>query len=201
MIDTYADRINPIETRYDGYLFRSRLEARWAVFLDSLGEEWGYEVEGFKLKEKNYLPDFWLPRLECWLEIKGIEPNELEINLCESLAWETNYPVILAWGLPTQAILNPNSKPYQQKYWVERMMVYCGEMNDGGAGCPWFKHSFWALDLKGKLCICANNNRSDREFCTPDLSKIIDGIKLTRDTRRPIPKKHINKAKSARFGF
>lgn len=26
-----------IETRYKGYRFRSRLEARWAVFFDALG--------------------------------------------------------------------------------------------------------------------------------------------------------------------
>lgn len=29
--------IKPIETHYNGYRFRSRLEARWAVFFDALG--------------------------------------------------------------------------------------------------------------------------------------------------------------------
>ena len=29
--------IKPIETVYNGYRFRSRLEARWAVFFDALG--------------------------------------------------------------------------------------------------------------------------------------------------------------------
>lgn len=38
--------LKPINTRYKGYLFRSRLEARWAVFLDSLGITWEYEKEG-----------------------------------------------------------------------------------------------------------------------------------------------------------
>ena len=48
-----------IQTEYMGYLFRSRLEARWAVFFDLLGLDWQYEVEGFDLGEAGYyLPDF-----------------------------------------------------------------------------------------------------------------------------------------------
>lgn len=52
-----------IETEYRGYRFRSRLEARWAVFFDALGIVWEYEFEGFHLDNgSQYLPDFWLPR-------------------------------------------------------------------------------------------------------------------------------------------
>lgn len=47
-----------IETRYKGYRFRSRLEARWAVFFDALGLKWEYEPEGFELPSGRYLPDF-----------------------------------------------------------------------------------------------------------------------------------------------
>lgn len=48
-----------IETKYKGYHFRSRLEARWAVFFDELGVKWEYEPEGFELPNgKYYLPDF-----------------------------------------------------------------------------------------------------------------------------------------------
>jgi hypothetical protein len=50
--------IRPIETFYRGYRFRSRLEARWAVFLDAAGIRWQYEVEGFDLSGVYYLPDF-----------------------------------------------------------------------------------------------------------------------------------------------
>src|SRR5262245_3495425 len=35
--------IQPIETIYRGYRFRSRLEARWAVFFQTLGVPWEYE--------------------------------------------------------------------------------------------------------------------------------------------------------------
>lgn len=48
-----------IQTVYKGYRFRSRLEARWAVFFDALDLPWEYEPEGFELGEGlRYLPDF-----------------------------------------------------------------------------------------------------------------------------------------------
>lgn len=67
-----APTIKAIETRYAGCRFRSRLEARWAVLFDSLGYEWRYEPQGFDLGSGVwYLPDFYLPRIDRWLEIKG----------------------------------------------------------------------------------------------------------------------------------
>jgi hypothetical protein len=69
--------IKPIETIYKGYRFRSRLEARWAVFLDAMGIEWTYEREdGVDLGDLGwYLPDFWLPKEREWLEVKPAEPG------------------------------------------------------------------------------------------------------------------------------
>lgn len=52
----------PIETVYAGCRFRSRLEARWAVFFDRLGIEWEYEPQGFEGDYGRYLPDFRLRR-------------------------------------------------------------------------------------------------------------------------------------------
>lgn len=58
-----AETIKPIETVYNGYRFRSRLEARWAVFFDALGVQYEYEPEGFSKNGLMYLPDF---RLKCY---------------------------------------------------------------------------------------------------------------------------------------
>lgn len=65
--------IKPIETYYNGYRFRSRLEARWAVFFDSLKIPWVYEPEGLEINNNiHYLPDFYLPDCNQFFEVKGI---------------------------------------------------------------------------------------------------------------------------------
>lgn len=62
--------IKAIETSYKGYRFRSRLEARWAVFFDELGLRWNYEPEGFELPcGTKYLPDFFIEKIG-YVEIK-----------------------------------------------------------------------------------------------------------------------------------
>jgi hypothetical protein len=65
--------LKAIETKYKGYRFRSRLEARWAVFFDTLGFQWEYEPEGFDLNGVWYLPDFRVKTPQgndIWYEIK-----------------------------------------------------------------------------------------------------------------------------------
>lgn len=87
--------IKAIETNYAGCRFRSRIEARWAVFFDTLGIRYEYEKEGYTLppfqdtdahlgmKDQiagvlNYLPDFYIPAQRAhpkpaWYEVKGEE--------------------------------------------------------------------------------------------------------------------------------
>lgn len=68
--------IKAIQTYYNGYKFRSRLEARWAVFFDTVGIKYQYEPEGFQLPSGWYLPDFFLPELNIWVEVKGVMNEE-----------------------------------------------------------------------------------------------------------------------------
>lgn len=73
-----------IQTEYNGRKFRSRLEARWAVLFDDLGIDYVYEPEGFEFEDgTKYLPDFYLPELEAWFEVKGVmsEKDEHKIRL------------------------------------------------------------------------------------------------------------------------
>lgn len=85
----------PIETHYAGHRFRSRLEARWAVFFDTLGIRWEYEPQGYLvgLDRRPYLPDFWLPGEKLWVEVKGSE-DQLDIELMVAAALPEQ-------GLPT----------------------------------------------------------------------------------------------------
>lgn len=75
-----ANSIKAIETKYKGYRFRSRLEARWAVFFDSLGMKWDYEPEGYDLGDAGwYLPDFRLTHKNgyIYVEIKRKDAVQL----------------------------------------------------------------------------------------------------------------------------
>lgn len=86
-----ADRVIPaIETRYKGFHFRSRSEARWAIFFDVLGIGYQYEPEKFQLSSSRYIPDFFIPFLGCsgeaFLEIKGPPPSKEEIAKIAALS-------------------------------------------------------------------------------------------------------------------
>ncbi|GGY52629.1 hypothetical protein GCM10010384_68040 [Streptomyces djakartensis] len=69
-----TEPMDAVPTTYAGTRFRSRLEADWAVTLDGLGILWEYEPELIVLPSgTRYVPDFWLPEVGTWLEVKG--PN------------------------------------------------------------------------------------------------------------------------------
>lgn len=89
-----------IQTRYDGCYFRSRTEARWAVFFKTLGFPYEYEKEGYDLPAGRYLPDFWLPQQRCWFEVKGEPPTTDEIHKASWLNMLTEAPVIIGVGSP-----------------------------------------------------------------------------------------------------
>lgn len=92
--------IKAIETSYKGYRFRSRLEAKWAVFLDHIGWEWQYEPEGFELGDGDrYLPDFLIE--DClWLEIKAKLPTADELRKARKLADQSDKAIVFGVGLP-----------------------------------------------------------------------------------------------------
>jgi hypothetical protein len=99
--------VKAIETIYDGYRFRSRMEARWAVFFKTAGIEYEYEPQGFELKNGRYLPDFWLPDLEAWFEVKGefdVDQTPMYADLIEY----TGKNFILALSAPALPIVETN---------------------------------------------------------------------------------------------
>ena len=102
--------IKAIETIYNGYKFRSRLEARWAVFFDALGIEYEYEPEGFSLDYGiRYLPDFALKNVRwrgeenpIYVEVKGVD-FYTDIKLDERVRIEMfakHKPIIVLGNLP-----------------------------------------------------------------------------------------------------
>lgn len=105
----------PIETTWRGYRFRSRLEARWAVFFDALGLKWEYEPEGFELGDgMRYLPDFkvhypgrgdWETHSQ-WFEVKA-DPVTLSQQEWEKLVrFSQAHGLVLLDGTPDVRMYN-----------------------------------------------------------------------------------------------
>lgn len=95
--------LKAIETIYKGYKFRSRLEARWAVFFDALEVKWEYEPEGYELgSDGRYLPDFWLPDDRIWVEVKGVEPDQSYIDKLGRFSDGIACAILLVVGLPLE---------------------------------------------------------------------------------------------------
>jgi hypothetical protein len=99
------------ETLYEGVLFRSRTEARHAVFWDELEIGWSYEVERFLPAGARYLPDFVIfPALgTVWVEIKPTWQADPEgVARFREFAAQRPRPsrAALIVGLPT-----PHNKP------------------------------------------------------------------------------------------
>lgn len=99
--------IPAIQTPYKGYRFRSRLEARWALFFDALNIPWLYEPEGCQLTDcRRYLPDFKIGDLDpIWVEIKGAESTIAEHLELVQVCRGTGLLGALAEGLPCETTL------------------------------------------------------------------------------------------------
>ena len=120
--------IKPIETCYKGFKFRSRLEARWAVFFDLARIKYEYEIDGYVLNNgEKYLPDFYLPDFKIYVEIKH-QPTAQEIkdgideawqNKCREFRSSVNSAILLVYGDPATDI------------WGK---LYAWECDDGGGG-------------------------------------------------------------------
>lgn len=123
-----------IETIYNGYKFRSRLEARWAVFFNELKVEFQYEPEGFTDGANRYLPDFFLPQTflrsskGVYVEIKPEIFNE-----GDELDWFKNN-LVLFKGEPNNSIWGNYDKPdcgiQLVPYWDNEMKFWiCANCN------------------------------------------------------------------------
>jgi len=177
--------IKAIDTKYKGYNFRSRLEARWAIFFDSLGIKWEYEKEGYNLGNGiYYLPDFWLPQLDCFIEIKPIKASEEELKKAELLCAGTKKTVhIFDKGFPDKQE-DFNEGDFSQSFFY---VQECAGMD--------YNYLFCECPHCGKIGI-QYDGRADRIDCNCKRSS--HGDKGYNNYSKKI-KQAFNNAKSARF--
>jgi len=125
------------KTLYNGYEFRSKLEAKWAVFFDLCGIRYDYEPEAFICNDgSQYTPDFFLPDVYLryktnkgvYIEIKPEYFNDNEY--CNRVSSSVNSLILLV-GDPvysTDMTNYPNLElaPHYDDYMILMFCDHCG---------------------------------------------------------------------------
>jgi len=168
-----------IQQLYDGHQFRSRLEARFAFFWNRVGLSYEYEPRLFEFPLSNhspllpthpsktikYEPDFYLPSLKVWIEVKPKYPKPIEIVKAYLLAKKTQQSVFIVWNpkkmLMVSFVIHPgSSEPCIQMNWTFKkcLVKRCGRLEivrEGKGGCSCGLHSQNHPDLiqARRLCV------------------------------------------------
>lgn len=142
-----------IPTFYNKLHFRSRLEARWAVFFDEMGIKYKYEPKGFELPDGSmYLPDFYLPVVNIFAEVKPTFLTEEEQQRCIGVHQKHGSRILMLTG-------TPDFKSY-----------YC--LEDFGDGK--ISEIDYSLDVKGSGYSAEYYFDENRLFCQPDYIPVED---------------------------
>lgn len=166
--------IKPIETYYKGYRFRSRLEARWAVFFDSVGIDWTYEEQGYTFPDGTcYLPDFYLPESHTFFEVKGVMTEE-SAHKIELLL---NAGCRVAVGYSVGVFRSPVD------YWGQRFSLEDSN-NSVIAQCR-SCGKYWFLGLTGSyICPCCGEYDGDHHLILDSYSgSLTEAVKAARRAR------------------
>lgn len=107
--------IQAIPTTYNRINFRSRAEARWALFFDLVGIKYQYEPEKCFTGAFRYIPDFILTLQddggEVWFEVKGRAASLADMSKLANIAHQSGIPAFIASGALTENDI--------QKVWME----------------------------------------------------------------------------------
>lgn len=129
-----------IETIYNGYRFRSRLEAKWAIFFDELKIKYQYELEGYELPNgMRYLPDFYIESMDVFVKIKpsiDLISNE-EIDKMISFSIDRGKNLLLITGEPTKDSMYFLSD--RTAYTIDEIILLNGNTNPSDIYAYW-KH-------------------------------------------------------------
>ncbi len=85
---------------HHGYRLRSYTELLWARVLDAADIFYLYEPDLVRIDDGFYLPDFWLPNVGIYLEVKGQYPTEEEIKKADDVMERTAREVMFLIAKP-----------------------------------------------------------------------------------------------------
>ena len=146
-----------IETVYNGHRFRSRLEARWAVFFEAAGIPYLYEPEGYEMSDgTKYLPDFYLPKMHQFFEVKGVM-SEKDEHKIEQFMRESGKPIVIGYDdMEFSACDKLGDEIHSRAYKEESVLARCVECGD-----------MFFLGLEGYYgCTCCGAYDGDGHFIT-----------------------------------
>lgn len=157
-----VDYSKVLPTEYSGVTFRSRLEARWAVFFDALGIKWEYEPEAFALPSGNYLPDFRLHGIG-YFEVK---PEGAPYDARhEELPSATGDEIYVARGMPPEIDVfgpiidgvptNLGRSPSEDDHWYDSAHAFCACNVCRAVGIEY-------IGINARLCRCRKPGEDDR---------------------------------------
>ena len=85
---------------HNGYRLRSYTELLWARVLEAAEIFYLYEPDLVRVDDGYYLPDFWLPNVGIYLEVKGKNPTDIEIQKADAVMARTGREVAFLVGRP-----------------------------------------------------------------------------------------------------
>jgi hypothetical protein len=213
--------IAPLETRYAGYRFRSRIEARWAVFFTRLGLDWEYEEQGFKVhwagdpvartsgsvdawpdvqhppgyvektQPTRYLPDFQLPGLGLYLEVKPAMPHLIDPEGVKrwqrfagevALEWDRGRTAMLCGPIPNPDTVDEYGPPRPYE-WYEQTVVMLGDWHAAWCSCPSGDHFDIQFQGRGGRIQCGCPRILDDHYRTGNDPRILNAYAAARSAR------------------
>lgn len=101
-LNFYSKRI-----KYKNIWFRSSYEYKYAKYLDKNHIKWLYEPKTFKVDNYTYTPDFYLPKTEEYIEIKGYlrEENKLKYKLFKKIYPKIRWKMLMKLELENLGVL------------------------------------------------------------------------------------------------
>ncbi|GAA1283524.1 hypothetical protein [Streptomyces javensis] len=177
--------LQPADTRYASYRFRSRLEARWAVFFDALGIRWEYEPQSFellplteavqqRLREEqfrdpqpedaiplgDFLPSFWLPAQAAWFQVAATQPTEAGWARFFRFCDLSDQRAFVAVGpLPDPRTVEEHGHPQEDGFEIHTY----GDQHYAWTRCRWCGFYDLAFDARSArtLCGCHKSRHPD----------------------------------------
>jgi hypothetical protein len=173
--------LQPADTHYAGYHFRTRLEARWAVFFDALGADWEYEPQAFELRPLpaaedrraepeddlhlgRHLPSFWLPGQKAWFDAIRQEPEkEALLRLTRFAALADDRAFVAVGPIPAPESIDDHGHPQGEAFDIHTY----GDHHYAWTKCRWCGCFDLTFDARSARTLCGCHKAKYPDFDAP----------------------------------